>query len=206
VDEPEHPEDDFSGDEAFYATPEDIDACGEPRVFSVGAAIREGQLDAPLGTVTLDTVTIQGDARALGTIEAHGTSGLAYMCGYVTVASLGSIAMDDATWLEAFVGGGLRFGVPTVPGVSPDIDLDDDGLERFILSDEGRLATCVDGDGHTTIDGRDCWQDPRIADAISLTVFLRLVSARFAGRRPGWELEVPGECDEPPEQSLWEWR
>ena len=49
--------------------------------------------------------------------------------------------------LDLFVAGGRSVGVPTVPGLSPNVDLDGDGLERFETDEDGGIARCVDGDG-----------------------------------------------------------
>ena len=101
--------------------------------------------------------------------------------------------------------GGAAYGVPLIPGISPDIDLDGDGLERLVVDGDGRLETCVAGD-LTAIHGRGCWSDPRMADGFSLVVVMRFVGAAHEGIVPGWESWVPGECTEPPEQSLWDAR
>jgi hypothetical protein len=198
--------DDFSGGEAFYARPDGLDGCGEPRVFSLGASLLAGELDARASSLGFDVVALHGDVRLLGSITASGASADLYLCGFATATDLGATQIEDTSWLEAFVAGGIVFGLPEVPGVTPDIDVDGDGIERFILDTDGHVARCVDGDGHTTIEGRECWQDPRIADGFSVTAVLHAVSARFAGREPGWEEKVDGGCDEPPEQSFWDRR
>jgi len=100
--------------------------------------------------------------------------------------------------------GGAAFGVPGVPGLSADIDLDHDGLERFVLDHELHLASCVDGDG-TAFEGRDCWAHPGFEDGISMTIHIEAMPARFAGRAPGWEERVAGTCDGgPPATSLFD--
>jgi hypothetical protein len=95
-----------------------------------------------------------------------------------------------------------------VPGVSPDLDLDGDGLERFELDSDSRIETCRDGDGFTTIPGRDCWQDPRMADAFALSTAAEAVRAVFADRQAGWrELQTEHglpACDDPPDASLFD--
>ncbi len=68
-------------------------------------------------------------------------------------------------------------------GVRPDVDLDGDGLELFLIDDEGEpgcqpvVVACIDGDG-TRVDGHDCTLDPRFADGFSAAVELEGVGAR----------------------------
>jgi len=202
MDLPPDPDDDFSGREPFLAHPKDLDGCGEPRMATRDASILDGEADAPIGRVTVDYLTLRGNVRAMGSIAPGGSSAELGLCGYLAAADLGAIPLQEATWLEAMVSGGLVVGVPGVPGVTPDIDVDRDGLERFVTDDQGRLATCIDGDGHTTIEGRDCWQDPGMTDGFSVTIVLDAVSARFAG--PGHGLI--GTCDDRPEESFWDFR
>ena len=54
--------------------------------------------------------------------------------------------VGDATLLEVLAAGGAAYGLPLIPGVEPDMDLDGDGLERLLVDEDGRLETCVDGD------------------------------------------------------------
>ncbi len=92
--------------------------------------------------------------------------------------------------------------MPSVPGLDPDVDLDGDGLERFETDAAGHIERCIDGD-LTFIPGRDCHQDDRIADGFSMVFRLVAFLAVFAGLRPGWESRVEGECEHPPDESLW---
>ena len=185
LDDPEDPDADFSGEEPFHVDSEELDGCGEPRSFALGASIRRGALEAHLSYVLVDGIAMQGDGQLLGTIEPGGASAAFALCGYATARNLGEVEMDDLTWLEVFCAGGAAFGLPGLPGVTLDVDVDGDGLERFVVHAAGHIARCIDGDGHTTIDGPDCWQDGRMADGFSLVVVLHAVSARFAGRQPG---------------------
>jgi len=76
-----------------------------------------------------------------------------------------------------------------VPGIivqptQPDIDVDGDGKERFADTDgDLNVDLCIDGNG-TQITGRDCPNDPRIADAYSLALDLTAAGAVFAGPVP----------------------
>jgi hypothetical protein len=206
TDVPQDRDDDFSGEEPFYAIWSDLDGCGEPLFFTDRARIADGELDAHLAYYTFEGVAFRDGVGCSGTLAAGGASARFSLCSYGSPADLGAATFDTWTWLEVLVGGGRLFGLPTIPGVTPDIDVDGDGLERFILGPDGRIAACLDGDGYTTIDGADCWQDPRIADGFSITIVLHAVRARFAGPEPGWEQKVDGGCDEPPAESLWNFR
>ncbi|HJL19597.1 MAG TPA: DUF4215 domain-containing protein [Sandaracinaceae bacterium LLY-WYZ-13_1] len=70
------------------------------------------------------------------------------------------------------------------PATDPDLDLDADGLERIEVTEgagcQAVVARCVDGDG-STVDGRDCIEDPRIADGFSAAFELSAVGARLVG-------------------------
>jgi hypothetical protein len=128
-------------------------------------------------------------------------------CGYALIHDLGDVEsfddVGDLTMLETLIVGGAPLGFDEVPGLHPDVDLDDDGFERFVLDAEGHIEACVDGDS-THITGRDCWLDPRMADGFSMSLSFKAISARFAGRYPGWEDLVQGDCENPPEESLFD--
>jgi len=209
TDDPEDLLDDFSGAEPFYADHTALDACGEPLSYFLGVEIVDGHLDGFDGTFCVpgDTPLPVSHGRIKGTISPGGSGGTVVLAGALLVGDLGGVWAEnispDLSMLELFLAGGASFGVPAVPGLSPDLDLDDDGLESFELDDESRLIRCVDGD-FTVVEGRDCWQDARFADALSMTSRWHLVSAQFDGRIPNWELMVEGTCEEPPEESLFD--
>ena len=82
------------------------------------------------------------------------------------------------------------------------MDADGDGLERILLDEDGHVVSCIDGDG-TPIPGSDCFLDPRMADGFSVNFSLRAITARYAGREPGWQHAVAGTCEAGmPEHSL----
>lgn len=66
-----------------------------------------------------------------------------------------------------------------------------------------RIQYCVDGDS-TSILGEGCWQDPRMANAFSLSLGLKGLPAVFAGREEYWREYVDGTCDAPTETSLFD--
>jgi hypothetical protein len=209
TDWPESPEDDFSGHEPFWVGTYYLDGCGEPRCFIEDARISDGELSASGGAVALPFVGLRGRGSIVsGTIESRGESAEIYACAYALIREAGETApptpIGDASLLEAFLAGGIPWGIPTIPGVSPDIDLDGDGLERIEIDSEGRVETCVDGDG-TVIEGRDCWQNERMTDAFSFVIHIEAVGAVFAGRPPEWEDYVEGDCEGgTPEVSLFD--
>jgi hypothetical protein len=224
---PERPEergtrdasDDFSGDERFWVKANNIDACGEPLHCFPGANIGDGTLMmAESGSISLAQVGIPptsfiiDGARIRGTIEPFGRQADLWACGYGRVQdlalarNLGPNEHPDLTLLEILLAGGAAFGMPTMPGLTPDVDLDGDGLERFELDADSRLTACIDGDGHTVVPGRDCWQDERFADGVSINAELQTVGAQLVGLEPGWRDLVSGECDAWPSSSLWDSR
>jgi hypothetical protein len=212
VDEPDDPSDDWSGEEPFYVNPSGLDACGEPLHYledmpleggDIGFGGSTGELPFPLGETT---VVIRG-AQTSGRID-DGTGRLELsVCGYSAISDLGAIDTGlesvDLSVLELMIAGGAPLGV-SVPGVSPDIDVDGDGLERFTTDERFQIRECIDGD-LTVIPGSTCYADPRIADGFSMVATVTAVGARFAGRRPGWQEDVEGSCDGgPPVTSLFD--
>jgi hypothetical protein len=206
-DHPPDPTDDFSGSEPLYAKSGTFDPCGEPLYVVPSISVAGGELEILADALPLPLnqaiIEITG-ARLFGSIQPEGSTFEIKLCGYATVMSLGSHEGLSAehTLLEELSAGGRAFGAPTLPGLKLDVDVDGDGIELLFLDDGDRLEYCVDGDD-TVISGRDCWQDPRMADGLSLSFELSGVSARFAGREPGWEYEVEGSCEGGmPEESL----
>jgi len=208
LDDPEDPSDDWSGEEPYYVHENYLDACGEPLHYFAAGAIDNGEISASGGAVLLDLPGFVPlyTAAIMGTIAPGAVAGEFFLCGYGTISDLGASSglgtAGDLSLLEVMLAGGAALGVDALPGIDPDVDLDGDGIESFVLDDEGRISRCVDGD-RTAIEGRDCWQNERMADAMSLTIFVQCTSARFAGPVPGWERMVEGTCTDPPEESLW---
>jgi hypothetical protein len=194
--------DDFSGEEPFFRRAHDIDGCGEP-LYVIHASIADGELRAEAEVeirVNFDLLGVRA-ATVTGTIERHVLE--AHLCSFATVADLGQAQGieegGDLSMLEQFLMGGEAFGMDAIPGVTPDLDFDGDGLERFVTDEQGNLISCIDGDS-TAISGRDCWQDRRIADAFSLILRLSGPSAQLAGPEPAWR----EDCHDPPETSVWD--
>jgi hypothetical protein len=66
--------------------------------------------------------------------------------------------------------------------VSVDVDVDGDGFEQ-VVGDGVTIQECIDGDGTTVIDGRDCPCHPSIVDGYSSALGFEIVSARLVGVR-----------------------
>jgi hypothetical protein len=212
VDDPPDAADDYSGSEAFFAIASALDACGEPRTAFRDVEIRGGvarlegrDLVLPfLAALPLSQYVAESE-RIPGSTDLR-----LVVSGVIRTADLGDLPAPrdwldtDQTMLEIFLAGGATVGVD-VPGLTPDLDLDGDGLETFELdedgdgSGDGQIVSCIDGD-RTVVEGRDCWRDPRFADAFAMANVWTFARAEFAGRAPGWRTRVDGECTEPPEQ------
>jgi hypothetical protein len=210
-DDPADPADDFEG-ESFWADPSDLDGCGEPRKYYTGVRLEGGEIDASAATGAfpmIDGIRLSGEQHLLGSLAPGGASCEIFGCGSATIKdAAGSETVEEAgdmNLLEILLAGGAALGVPMVPGVVPDLDLDGDGLESFTTDADHYITQCIDGDT-TTIPGRDCWQDPRMADGFSFNFRLAGVPAELLGRLPGWESLVEGPCEDPPETSLFDFR
>lgn len=198
------PSDDFLGAEPFYIEANELDACGEPASYLVGARLTEGNLLARGGVIPglLSQDVAAHNAELTGTVQPQGAGSDLLLCGYITTHDLGAGSRDGWTLLELFLAGGAPIGMSSVSGLTPDIDVDGDGLERYELDEQYQLRACIDGNRIETT-GRECWRDESMADGFSLTMRLLSTSATFAGREPDWQLSVQGSCDAgPPDSSL----
>jgi hypothetical protein len=211
-DMPPDPSDDFTGHEMFYVKASSVDACGEPRGItrgSVDASLVSTQPGTMFVPVTQPPIAVYS-AMAEGFIAFGGESGEIQLCGYFRIQDVGGAESlelpqrGDLSLLEALLVGGAPFGLPAVPGVSPDVDVDGDGLERFEVDEEGHITSCIDGDS-SVLWGSTCWSDERMADGFSVNLRLAGVSASLGGLEPEWQLRVDGECEGgPPTPSAWD--
>lgn len=64
--------------------------------------------------------------------------------------------------------------------ISPDIDVDGDGIEQ-IVGDGNTIKECIDGDGKTTYPGPDCGCLPQMADGFSVGFAVKGVPAWIVG-------------------------
>lgn len=107
----------------------------------------------------------------------------------------------NAELLDVIIAGGsatLNFGGMMIPvrftATPPDLDLDGDGLEGFNVetgtSCQAVVTSCTDGDG-TTIEGRGCYSDGRIADGYSSAFEFTAIRALLAGLEEGGDPPPP---------------
>ncbi|HJL19547.1 MAG TPA: DUF4215 domain-containing protein [Sandaracinaceae bacterium LLY-WYZ-13_1] len=100
---------------------------------------------------------------------------------------------EPASILDLIVAGGsatANFGDMTFPlrftATAPDLDLDGDGLETFVIEDDGPegcqpvITACIDGDG-TRYDGRMCPSNPNMADGYSAAFDFSAIHATLRG-------------------------
>ncbi len=158
---------------------------------------------AGLFPLDLRRARISGMISAVASDVTGLSSGL--LCGAIPVASLASMP----NLFDTFGGGtppppcdasvvvsnlsdaliaGARLGPIRVGPSQPDVDLDGDGLEFYVVDDTGPggcqpvIVSCVDGDG-TVISGHDCTRDIRMADAWSAGLPFTAVGANIVGVR-----------------------
>ncbi|MBX7191169.1 MAG: hypothetical protein K1X94_03875 [Sandaracinaceae bacterium] len=92
---------------------------------------------------------------------------------------------DDPTLADMMIGG-ATIAIIRLRPTSPDVDLDGDGLESFEVARTGPrgcqpvVTACIDGDG-TRIEGRGCYNDPRIADGYSSALTFTATRAEITG-------------------------
>jgi hypothetical protein len=118
-------------------------------------------------------------ARLEVALDDDHTSFEALFAGAATICSLSATPFPGdfpGSVLDAFVND------PLFSDIAPDIDLDDDGLER-VLGDGISVRECIDGDGETVIEGRQCVCHPAIVDGYSITWALSAGPAEILGIR-----------------------
>src|SRR5262249_55640407 len=143
--------------------------------------------DTPEAALDCRVLLDYADASMSGTLsftEAGPTQLVARICGARRAADWHRTknpgGFGGPTILDLLVVGASAFGFQSVP-TQPDIDVDHDGLERFMDTDnDGAVDLCIDGNG-TQLQGVDCPLDPRIADAYSEAWDVQAVGAQWAG-------------------------
>lgn len=174
------PTNDFSGMGRFWFTLNSVDANCRPLAILPAGALVNGHFEA-----TADHALVPLNFAAFDIRRAHLTgdipadlSGLSNVMvgGAATPCKLSQThqTITDQSVLDLLVGGF---------SVQPDIDLDGDGLERFVASPGAGVYACIDADG-TRIDGPTCACDPRIADGFSLALEVTAVKALLLGPVP----------------------
>lgn len=211
----------LTGAGTFFVDPNTLNADGSPltsiqsRVAS--HVLRGGPEDIPLPVGPFPVELAQG--RIEGTTVAD--AGELYqiddglLCGGISTtlfSLIGTFAGDmletdppcdggaPASILDLIVAGGTATanfgdggGFPLrFTATPPDLDLDGDGLETFIVQSEGPdgcqpvIVGCVDGDG-TVYDGRTCHSNPNMADGYSSAFEFTAIHATLMG------VEMPTE-------------
>lgn len=137
---------------------------------NVEAHIPLGSLDGPLVDAFPQwwTLTLSGGDAAIPDRATLTDLRYGELAALWSVPQLAS-AEDPATGLRLIDAG-------VAAGRQPDVDVDFDGLERFEDNDgDGRVESCIDGDGTTRRTGAECFEGVRFADAYALRLRMRLV-------------------------------
>ncbi len=129
-------------------------------------------LPLPIRDLSLSGLVAAGRGRVRTLSEGRLRGALAASLLSIVPNVLGE-ACGGASLLDA-----LATGCGLLP-LQPDVDVDDDGLERFVdTDDDGIVDLCRDGDG-TEIVGPDCPRDPAIADGYALIFVVHGVGAEL---------------------------
>ena len=181
-DEPPDPSNNKELDTPLYVSLSHFDVNCESTVRADEASITDYELTArrqrwgfPIGdfelvfaraivVATIDETLTSIDGRLGGVIPFCSLSGFAAP-GELPGSAL-DLLVNNAAIREA---------------VSPDMDLDGDGLEQ-VIGDGIGILECIDGDG-TVISGSDCPCDPAIADGYSFAADLGGPRAMLLGVR-----------------------
>lgn len=201
----------FSGASDFFADAAAIDAASGDPVTSFGSSIVASRISGGPEDVSIPIAGLfpldlrQGRINGLVTASGDDVSGITsgLLCGAIPVTTLAglpnivdmflpggtpSVPCSD-TVTETNLGdvliGGHRLGIGPA---QPDVDLDGDGLEFYVVDDTGParcqavVTACIDGDG-TMIAGHDCTSDPAMADGWSAGLPFTAVGANIVGVR-----------------------
>ena len=203
----------FSGTANFFADAAAIDMMSGDAITSFGSSIVASRVSGGPEDVTLPIAglfpldlrqgRINGTVVATGTDVTGITTGL--LCGVIPVSTFAGLPnflsmigggtppppCDDTvadTNLGDVLLGGASVGPIRIGPAQPDVDLDGDGLEFYVVDDTGPfgcqavVTSCIDGDG-TTIPGHDCTSDRRMRDGWSAGLPFTAVGANIVGVR-----------------------
>lgn len=211
-----NPMNDFSGMGAFTVAASSLAMDGSPmtslQTSIMSNNLRGGpeDLDLNLGffPLTLREAYLRGTTAAMGG-ELWSLSG-AFICGVVQSQTLSFI---NQSLIESFGGGGgfmitipppcdgsttestlvdwliggARIAIINIRPTSPDVDLDGDGLETFVVTGHTTgpacqpvVTACIDGDG-TRVEGRNCYENPRFQDGYSAALSTDAIRALITG-------------------------
>jgi hypothetical protein len=171
----------FDGTGKFYADALSFDLNCDLRIATDQASLANGVLTASAQSFEVPFLNWQtlyfSTVRMAATFDADYkfasivTGGTLRFC----TLSQSNLSGQSGTLLELLVNNQASLGV------SPDIDVDGDGLEQ-VMTDGVSVTECIDGDG-THILGPSCACDPRIQDGYSLTVTGDAALVRIIGTR-----------------------
>lgn len=202
----------FSGTADFYADAAAINASGDP-VTSFGSAIAASNLSGGPEDVTLPIAGLfpldlrQGRISGMVTAAASDVTGITtgLLCGAVPVTTLAGLpnfldmipgsmpavpcdaSVTDVNMGDILLGGATVLGIHIGPA-QPDVDLDGDGLEYYVIDDTGPsgcqpvVTSCVEGNG-TVIAGHNCTSNAGMADGWSAGLPFTAVGANIVGVR-----------------------
>ena len=189
-------DDNYGGSEPFAVRAENLDAQGRlalplqgiaPGGALMASAIAMNQ-PIPNKDDSAISLVING-AIASGTLMSDSSGPTAFdgrLCGVLGAVSLYRFRNETSlgpgeTLLDLLVLGLDGLGYLITP-TQPEVDVDADGLERFVDTDGDHVIDlCIDGNG-TQIVGMTCPEDPRIADGYSFAYDWTAVRAVLAGR------------------------
>ena len=175
--------------------------------------LRGGPEDLDLPIAFLPITLEQGRISGTTTQTAGALSGLTggQICGGVPTTTLSFLTADmlemigggggfminigdpcdgttESPTLADMMIGGAQIAIIRLRPTAPDVDLDGDGLESFRVARSGPagcqpvVTACIDGDG-TVIEGRGCYNDPRIADGYSSALTFDATRVNIRGTR-----------------------
>jgi len=211
-----NPANDYSGMGPFLVQMGSLNADGSP-LTSLQTSIRSNalragpeDLDLNLGffPLTLREANLRGTTMAMG--GQLWSLNNAFICGVVQSQTLSFInqsliesfgggggfmitinppcdgSTTDSTLVDWLIGG-ARIAIINIRPTSPDVDLDGDGLETFVVTGHTSgpacqpvVTACIDGDG-TRVEGRDCYNDPRFQDGYSAALSADAIRALITG-------------------------
>jgi cysteine-rich repeat protein len=154
------------------------------RILGELQASRDGQLTGLRNGLLCGAIPVRTFATLPNFLEMFGGG----MFSFEPCAVAGDpVVVEDETLGDLLLGGARVLGIRLGPA-QPDVDLDGDGLESYIIDREGPpgcqpvVVGCIDGDG-TRIMGHECTSDPRMQDGWSAGLPFTAVGAQIVGVR-----------------------
>lgn len=184
----------FSGQATIQVSADSLDSIGNPRALLPNASITNGQLTGSvvgeiviflpgIGGVKVQDPTFSGTLIASGDNESIVELQNATLSGALLARHLEEVHNPvPATCLAASMLDLAALPCLSFDGVQPDIDRDNDGLEKFDENKDvanGTIDTCTDGNGQTyqSTPNVQCVLDPAFQDAFTAELETRGVRA-----------------------------